>query len=108
MQLLAILLARVLSGTISKQMFKRYSYIWDNYLFIESTGMSFEQILWFDRLKQSISNVDEFLFWTMRLCGWGGYDFNHTYSFYKHLVAGKMKEYYECSDYVKNWFVPNK
>lgn len=89
-----------------EELFKRYSYIWDDYFFIESTGMSFEQMQWFEKIKKSISSVDEFLFWTMRLCGWGNYDFNHTFSFYKRLTLGKMKKFYDCPEEVKSWFVP--
>ena len=54
------------------------------------------------------NNVDEFFFWTMRLCGWGGYDFKHTYSFYKRLSQGKMKAYYDCPEEIRSWFIPDK
>lgn len=91
-----------------EDLFQCYSYVWNSYVFIESTGMTFEQQLWFDELRESISNVDEFFFWTMRLCGWGGYDFKHTYSFYKRLSQGKMKAYYDCPEEIRSWFIPDK
>ncbi len=90
------------------ELFKRYSYIWSDYYFIESVGLTYDQLHWFYKLKDSIATVDEFLFWTMRLCGWGGYDFYHIYSFYKRLIAGRMKEFYNCPDNVIAWFVPKQ
>lgn len=91
-----------------EELFKRYSYIWSDYYFIESVGFTYDQLNWFYKLKDSINNVDEFLFWTMRLSGWGGYDFYHMYSFYQRLVAGRMKKFYDCPDNVIAWFVPQQ
>lgn len=108
-----------LSGTDQsvEDLYKRYSYIWNDYLFIESTGMDFIELNWFRRFSEAkpfpITDPDVMLLMTARLCVWGSYDFYHDYSLYQCILSGRYKKFVNafnkmCSDnpWLRGTFMP--
>lgn len=74
---------------------ERCSYIWKSHLFIESTGMDFMDIQFYWKLRDKITDPDELLFWTFRLCAWGEYENPFPYTLYKGLVDGRFEKFYD-------------
>lgn len=74
---------------------ERCSYIWKSYLFVESTGMDFMDIQFYWKLRDNITDPDELLFWTFRLCAWGEYENPFPYTLYKGLIDGRFRKFYD-------------
>ena len=64
-------------------------------MFAESTGMDFMDIQFYWKLRDNITDPNEFLFWTFRLCAWGGYKNPFPYTLYKGLVDGRFEKFYD-------------
>lgn len=72
-----------------------YSYIWRSYLFVESTDMDFPALSFYRKLRDNVEDADQLLFWSFRLCVWGGYDNRLPYTLYKGLLDGRFAKYYD-------------
>jgi len=88
-----------------EQLKKRCSYIWQSYLFAESTGMDFEMLQFYYKLRDNISNPDEMLFWTFRFCSWGGYDNPFPFTLYKGIIEGRFEQFYDKYESKLDWFL---
>lgn len=88
-----------------EQLLKLYYPIWGSYLFMESTNMDFMEINFYRRLKEKIDDPDELLFWTFRLCVWGGSRNYLPYTLYKGLLDGRFKRFYDDYPNDRQYFV---
>jgi hypothetical protein len=88
-----------------EQLLKLYYSIWESYLFMESTDMEFMEINFYRSLKAKIDDPDELLFWTFRLCVWGGALNRLPYTLYKGLIDGRFEKFYDTYPTEKLYFV---
>ena len=88
-----------------EQVQKIFPSIWDVSLFSGSTAMDFMTLNFYRSLKDNIKDVDEFLFWTFRLCAWGGYDNRLPYTLYKGLMDGRFAKFYDNYPHERKDFI---
>ena len=73
---------------------KNYSGIWGSYIFIESTDAGFELIQLYLQC-QKLTDPEEFLYWTFKMCAWSSYICYYPYTLYKALLNDRFEKYYD-------------
>lgn len=84
---------------------QRCSFVWEDYFFVESTGMTYDVLQFYKHLKKDITDPDELLFWTFRLCAWGECINPFPYTLYKGLIEGRFERFYDKYETEIEWFV---
>lgn len=81
---------------ISTEQLKRlFSSIWKSHLFVESSMLDFMDMQFHWKLKETVEDPDELLFWTFRFCAWGDYRNYLPYTLYKGLLDGRFAKFYD-------------
>lgn len=79
--------------------------IWKDYLFIESTGMDWDMMRFFQKWGKS-DDADELLYASFRFCAWGEYDNPLPYTLYRCLFDGRFRRFYGSqSEWPNGFFV---
>ena len=88
----------------AEQIKNRCSYVWRSYLFLESMDIDFDGMCFIGRIQKNKNlTVNETLFWTFFFEGWGGYDCQYPYQFYKKFLSDDFEELYSKREEIKKY-----
>lgn len=90
----------------TEQIKNRCSYVWHSYLFFESMDIDLDGMCFIDGIQKDKNlTVNETLFWTFFFEGWGGYDCQYPYQFYKKILNGDFEKLYCKREEIKKHLV---